>query len=185
MKTRLDKKVSRHMEWQKATKHLDRLVDSCQSVKSRRGLGYGDFIGPNEVYEPNQQSIFDPTPEENFQIPVKYIKEGGMNAVSPPITGTFKPPSPFTDFDESNMTYGKKSNDLLVSDSDTNDFVSCSSSDMTSETNDFASCDSSDKSDTPKTSPKTTPKSTPKSAVYYPRVAAVESNSKTASFVDL
>ena len=109
LKTRLDNEVARHMEWQKATKHLDKLVDSCQSVKSRRGLGYGDFIGPNEVYEPNQQSIFDPTPEEYYQIPVRYIKEGGMNVVSPPITGKFKPTYIHTDVDESQMTYGKKS----------------------------------------------------------------------------
>ena len=51
LKNRLDSEVARHMEWQKATKHLDRLVYSCQSIKSRRGLGYGDFIGPYEVNE--------------------------------------------------------------------------------------------------------------------------------------
>jgi hypothetical protein len=32
-------------------------------------------------------SIFDPTPEdENYQSPVKFIKEGGMNVVPPTIT---------------------------------------------------------------------------------------------------
>lgn len=45
LKAKLDSEVARHMQWQEATKHLDKLVDSFQSVKSRRGLGYGDFIG--------------------------------------------------------------------------------------------------------------------------------------------
>lgn len=97
--------MARHMQWQEATKHLDKLVDSCQPVKSRRGLGYGDFIGKNEVYDPTQPRNFDPTPEEEIsQIPVKNVKEGEMHAVSPPITGTFKQPSHHIDFDESHMS---------------------------------------------------------------------------------
>lgn len=124
------------------------------------GEVYGDFIGKNEVYEPNASSVFYPTPdEENFQIPVKYVKDGEMHIVSPPITGTFKPPSPHIDFDESHMSYGKKSNDLPDSGSETTDFVSCSFSEKTSETNTFASCDSSDKSNSPKYTPKSSYKS--------------------------
>jgi hypothetical protein len=62
-------------------------------------------------------------------------------------------PSPdHTDFDESQMTYGKKSKDLPDTNSETNDFASCSFSDKSSETktNDFASCDSSEKYFSPK-----------------------------------
>ncbi|GJY27114.1 hypothetical protein Tco_0401840 [Tanacetum coccineum] len=60
------------------------------------------------------------------------------------------PTSIHSDFDESQMTYGKNSNDQ--SETDSNDFVSCASSDKSSEpkTNDFASCDSSDKSSLPR-----------------------------------
>ncbi|GJR31249.1 hypothetical protein Tco_1107481 [Tanacetum coccineum] len=41
--------------------------------------------------------------------PVRFVKEGAMNAVPPPITGTFMPTSIHSDFDESQMTYGKNS----------------------------------------------------------------------------
>ncbi|GJR63709.1 ribonuclease H-like domain-containing protein, partial [Tanacetum coccineum] len=86
------------------------------------------------------------------------------------------PTSIHSDFDESQMTYGKNSNDQ--SETDSNDFVSCASSDKSSEpkTNDFASCDSSDKSSSPKSV---------ESSVFSPRVAESESNLKTAAQEDI
>ncbi|GJX45154.1 putative ribonuclease H-like domain-containing protein [Tanacetum coccineum] len=98
-----------------------------------------------------------------------------MNAVPPPITGKFMPTSIHSDFDESQMTYGKKSNDLPETDS--NNFVSCASSDKPSDpkTNDFASCDSSDKS---------SPKSGD-SSVFSDSAAESESTSKTAVQEDI
>lgn len=74
-----------------------------------------------------------------------------MNVVPPPITGFFKPTSTHDDgFDESHMTYGKKSHDLLVT--DFNDFVAWASSNKSSElkAHDYDSCDSSEKSSKPK-----------------------------------
>ncbi|GJU41346.1 hypothetical protein Tco_1194303 [Tanacetum coccineum] len=39
----------------------------------------------------------------------RFVKEGGMNAIPPPITRIFMPSSNQPDIDESKMTYGKKS----------------------------------------------------------------------------
>ncbi|GJR09311.1 hypothetical protein Tco_0791963 [Tanacetum coccineum] len=148
------------------------------TVKTKLGLGYGDYIGEDEIYYPTMPSIFDTTPEDvdGNSNPVRFVKEGAMNAVPPPITGTFMPTSIHSDFDESQMTYGKNSNDQ--SETDSNDFVSCASSDKSSEpkTNDFASCDSSDKSSSPKSV---------ESSVFSPRVAESESNLKTAAQEDI
>ncbi|GKC14425.1 hypothetical protein Tco_1011207, partial [Tanacetum coccineum] len=169
LQTKLDNALARFDKWKESSKNLAKLVDSSMSVKTKLGLGYGDYIGEDEVYYPTMPSIFDSTPEEvdGNPNPVRFVKEGGMNVVHPPITGKFMPTSIHSDFDESQMTYGKKSNDLPKIDS--NEFVSCASSDKTSEpkTNDFALCDSSDKSSSPKSV---------ESSVFSTRVAESESN---------
>jgi hypothetical protein len=54
------------MKWQQGAKSLDRIIDSFQAIKCRRALGYGDYIGPNEVYDPNETSMFDPEPPLQF-----------------------------------------------------------------------------------------------------------------------
>ncbi|GKF30346.1 hypothetical protein Tco_0100144 [Tanacetum coccineum] len=71
-----------------------------------------------------------------------------MHVVPPPITGTFMPPSNKPDLDDTQFTYGSKSTDNFETNSVSNDFVSCDTSDKSSdlETIDFASCVSSVKS---------------------------------------
>ncbi|GJV39126.1 hypothetical protein Tco_1417566 [Tanacetum coccineum] len=174
LQTKLDNTLARFAKWKESSKNLAKLVDSSMTVKTKLGLGYGDYIGEDEIYYPTMPSIFDTTPEDvdGNSTPVRFVKEGEMNAVPPPITGKFMPTSIHSDFDESQMTYGKNSNDQ--SETDSNDFVSCASSDKSSEpkTNDFASCDSSDKSSSPKSV---------ESSVFSPRVAESESNLKIAA----
>ncbi|GJZ17916.1 hypothetical protein Tco_0554039 [Tanacetum coccineum] len=79
-----------------------------------------------------------------------------MNAVPPPIIRTFMPTSIHSDFDESQMTYGKNSNDQ--SETDSNDFVSCAST--------------------------SSPKSV-ESSVFSPRVVESESNLKIVAQEDI
>ncbi|GJS21972.1 hypothetical protein Tco_0450604 [Tanacetum coccineum] len=178
LQTKLDNTLARFAKWKESSKNLAKLVDSSMTVKTKLGLGYGDYIGEDEIYYPTMPSIFDITPEDvdGNSNPVRFVKEGAINDVPPPITGTFMPTFIHSDFDESQMTYGKNSNDQ--SETDSNDFVSCASSDKSSEpkTNDFASCDSSDKSSSPKSV---------ESSVFSPRVAESESNLKTAAQEDI
>ncbi|GJV99775.1 putative ribonuclease H-like domain-containing protein [Tanacetum coccineum] len=83
----------------------------------------------------------------------RFVKAVGMHAVPPPITGTFMPPSNNPDLDDTQFTYGSKSNNYLETNSVSNDFVSCDNSDKSSdsETTGFASCVSSVKSSSSKT----------------------------------
>ncbi|GKG50707.1 hypothetical protein Tco_0538831, partial [Tanacetum coccineum] len=94
-------------------KFLRALLSSWSQVaitlKSNGGLDYLNF---DDLYN------FDGNPT-----PVRFVKEGEMNAIPPAITGKFMPTSIHSNFDESQMTYGKKSNDLPETDS--NNFVSC------------------------------------------------------------
>ncbi|GKA87686.1 hypothetical protein Tco_0809450 [Tanacetum coccineum] len=113
LQAKLDNSLSRFNKWKESSKNLAKLIDNSLSVKSKLGLGYKDYTGPNEIYYPEMQSIFDPEEANDktlyYQEHVRFVKEGGMNAVPPPITGIFMPSSNQPDIDESKMTYGKKS----------------------------------------------------------------------------
>ncbi|GJY53626.1 hypothetical protein Tco_0445290 [Tanacetum coccineum] len=113
LQAKLDNSLSRFNKWKESSKNLAKLIDNSLSVKSKLGLGYKDYTGPNEIYYPEIQSIFDPEKADDktlyHQEHVRFVKEGGMNAVPPPITGIFMPSSNQPDIDESKMTYGKKS----------------------------------------------------------------------------
>ncbi|GJU25055.1 putative ribonuclease H-like domain-containing protein [Tanacetum coccineum] len=69
------------------------------------------------------------------------------------LMGHFMPPSNNPDLDDTQFTYGSKSNNYSETNSVSNDFVSCDNSDKSSdsETTDFASCVSSVKSSSSKT----------------------------------
>ncbi|GJR37591.1 hypothetical protein Tco_1213275 [Tanacetum coccineum] len=83
----------------------------------------------------------------------RFIKDVGLHAVPGPITGTFMPPSNKPDIDDTQYTYGSKSNNCVETTSVSNDFVSCDNSDKSSdsETTDFASCVSSVQTSSSKT----------------------------------
>ncbi|GKA17573.1 putative ribonuclease H-like domain-containing protein [Tanacetum coccineum] len=102
-----------------------------------------------------QPSIFVTTPEDVAEKPLydRFVKAIGMHVVPPPITGTFMPPSNNPDLDDTQFTYGSKSNNYFETNSVSNDFVSCDNSDRSSdsETAGFPSCVSSVKSSSSKT----------------------------------
>nr|GEV84246.1 hypothetical protein [Tanacetum cinerariifolium] len=77
----------------------------------------------------------------------RFVKAGEMHEVPPSITGTFMPTSYKSDLEETQETFGSKSNTSSIKTSESNDFVSCYNSDKSSEseTYDFASCVSSPK----------------------------------------
>ncbi|GJT03339.1 putative ribonuclease H-like domain-containing protein [Tanacetum coccineum] len=125
------------------------------SSRSRFGLGFGDTFGSDEVFDLSATSIFDSSPKDVAEKPLhdRFVKTVGMHAVPPPLTGTFVPPSNNPDLDETQFTYGLKSNNNVETNSVSNDFVFCDNSDKSSdsETTDFASCVSSVKSSSSKT----------------------------------
>ncbi|GKD91843.1 putative ribonuclease H-like domain-containing protein, partial [Tanacetum coccineum] len=131
------------------------LINSSMSTRTKFGLGFGETFGSDEVFDPSIPSIFDTTPEEVEGKPLydRFDKAVGMHIVPPPITGTFMPPSNRPDLDDTQFTYGTKSNNSFETNSVSNDFISCDNSDKSSdlETTSFASCVLSIKSSSSKT----------------------------------
>ncbi|GJS81805.1 putative ribonuclease H-like domain-containing protein [Tanacetum coccineum] len=154
-KVKLEESNARFDKWKDSSKNLDKLINSSMSSRSKFGLGFGDTFGSDEVFDLSAPSIFDSSPKDGAEKPLydRFVKAVGMNAVPPPITGTFMPPSNTPDLDDTQVTYGSKTNDHFETNSVSNDFVSCDNSDKSSdsETTGFASCVSSVKSSSSKT----------------------------------
>nr|GFC91896.1 ribonuclease H-like domain, reverse transcriptase, RNA-dependent DNA polymerase [Tanacetum cinerariifolium] len=76
-------------------------------------------------------SVFDPEPEDREikSLYERFVTAGSMHAVPPPITGTFMSTSYKSDLEETQETFGLKSNTSSINTSDSNDFVSCDNSD--------------------------------------------------------
>ncbi|GJT89644.1 putative ribonuclease H-like domain-containing protein [Tanacetum coccineum] len=152
---KLEESKARFDKWKDSSKNLDKLIHSSMSSRSKFGLGFGETFGSDEVFDLSAPSIFDTTPEDVAEKPLYdvFVKAIGMHVVPPPITGTFMPPSNNPDIDDTQFTYGSKSNNKFETNSVSNDFVSCDNSDKSSdsETTDFASCVSSVKSSSSKT----------------------------------
>ncbi|GKB87944.1 hypothetical protein Tco_0960216 [Tanacetum coccineum] len=154
-KVQLEESKARFDKWKESSKNLHKLINSSMSTRTKFGLGYGETFGSDEVFDPSAPSIFDTTPEDVEGKPLydRFDKAVGMHAVPPPITRTFMPPFNRSDLDDTQFTYGSKSNNSFETNSVSNDFVSCDNSDKSSdsETTGFASCVSSVKSSSSKT----------------------------------
>ncbi|GJX22360.1 putative ribonuclease H-like domain-containing protein, partial [Tanacetum coccineum] len=116
---KLEESNARFDKWKESSKNLVKLINSSMSSRSK-------FDAKEALYD-------------------WFVKPVGMHAVPPPITGTFMPPSNKPDIDDTQFTYGSKSNNYSESNSVSNDFVSCETSDKSSDskTTGFASCASS------------------------------------------
>ncbi|GKF09034.1 hypothetical protein Tco_0043258, partial [Tanacetum coccineum] len=146
-KVKLEESEARFDKWKNYSKNLNKLINRSMSSRSKFGLGYGDTFGTDEVFDLSAPSIFDSCLKDAIEKPLYdwFVKPVGMHAVPPPLTGTFMPPSNKPDIDDTQFTYGSKSNNYSESNSVSNDFVSCETSDKSSdsETTGFASCASS------------------------------------------
>ncbi|GKC94711.1 hypothetical protein Tco_1160153 [Tanacetum coccineum] len=154
-KVKLEESNARFDKWKESSKNLVKLINSSMSSRSKFGLGFEDTFGSDEVFDLSAPSIFDSSPMDVTEKPLydRFVKVVGMHAIPPPITGTFMPPSNRPGLDDTQVTYGSKSNNHLETNSVSNDSVSCDNSDKSSdsETIGFASCVSSVKSSSSKT----------------------------------
>lgn len=62
LKDKFDNEVASRMKWQEGSKHLEKLINSSQSTRTKRALGYGHLIGPNDVFDLSEPSVLDPEP---------------------------------------------------------------------------------------------------------------------------
>nr|GEU69536.1 putative ribonuclease H-like domain-containing protein [Tanacetum cinerariifolium] len=126
-------------------KYSKTLYDQAKIEKrTKLGLGFKEYIGSDEVCDLSTPSVFDPELEnrEVKSLYERFVTAGSMHEVPPPITGTFMPTSYTSDLEETQATFGSKSNTSSINTFDSNDFVSCDNSDksLASKTYDFASC---------------------------------------------
>nr|GFA28355.1 hypothetical protein [Tanacetum cinerariifolium] len=136
--------LARFDKLKESSKNLAKLKYSSMSTRTKLGLEFKEYIRSDEVCDLSTPSVFYPEPEnkEVKSLYERFVKAGRMHKVPPPITGTFMPTSYKSDLEETQATFGSKSNTYLINTSDSNDFVSCDNSDKSSvsETYDFASC---------------------------------------------
>ncbi|GJS05988.1 hypothetical protein Tco_0362784 [Tanacetum coccineum] len=132
---KLEESNARFDKWKESSKNLVKLINSSMSSRSKFGLGYGDTFGSDEVFDLSAPSIFDSCLKDAIEKPLYdwFVKPVGMHVVPPPITGTFMPPSNKPDIDDTQFTYGSKSNNCVETNSVSNDFVSCDNSDKSSD----------------------------------------------------
>ncbi|GJT16838.1 putative ribonuclease H-like domain-containing protein [Tanacetum coccineum] len=118
--------------------------------RTKIGLGFKEYFGKDEVFDLSTPSVFDPEPvEEDKPLYSWFVKAGEMHAVPPSITGTYMPTPYKSDIEETQVSYGSKSdNNTSETLSESNDFVSCDNSDKSSDSETNASCDSSLKTKT-------------------------------------
>nr|GEY06722.1 hypothetical protein [Tanacetum cinerariifolium] len=146
---RLVESLAKFDKWKESSKNLVKLINSSMSTRTKLSLGFKEYNGSDEVFDLSTPSIFDLEPEnkEVKSLYERFVKAGEMHEVPPPITRTIMPTSYKSDLEETQVTFGSKSNTSLINTSESNDFVSCDNSDKSSEsaTYDFASCVSSPK----------------------------------------
>ncbi|GJS98502.1 putative ribonuclease H-like domain-containing protein [Tanacetum coccineum] len=126
--------LARFEKWKESSKNLKNLIDSSMSTRTKVGLGFQEYFGVDEVFDLSTPSVFysDPVEKEVKPLYSTFVKAGEMHTVPPPITGTYMPSPYQSDIEETQVSYGSKSDNSI--------------SDTISESNDFVSCDNSDKS---------------------------------------
>ncbi|GJV36032.1 putative ribonuclease H-like domain-containing protein [Tanacetum coccineum] len=143
--------LARFEKWKESSKNLNKLINSSMSTRTKIGLGFKEYFGEDEVFDLSRPSTMYPEPVEEEVKPLysRFVKAGEMHAVPPSITGTYMPIPYKSDIEETQVSYGSKSdNKTSETLSESNDFVSCDNSDKSSDSETYASCDSSLKTKT-------------------------------------
>ncbi|GJT69889.1 hypothetical protein Tco_1029175 [Tanacetum coccineum] len=143
--------LARFEKWKESSKNLKKLINSSMSTRTKIGLGFKEYFGKDEVFDLSTPSVMYPEPVEEEVKPLYswFVKAGEMHAVPPSITGTYMPIPYKSDIEETQVSYGSKSdNKTSETLSESNDFVSCDNSDKSSDSETYASCDSSLKTKT-------------------------------------
>ncbi|GJY89374.1 putative ribonuclease H-like domain-containing protein [Tanacetum coccineum] len=166
-----NKTIARFEKWKESSKNLKKLIDSSMSTRTKIGLGFQAYFGVDEVFDLSTPSVFysDPVEKEDKPLYSRFVKAGEMHAVPPPITGTYMPSPYQSDIEETQVSYGSKSdNTTSETISESNDFVSCDNSDKSSDSETHASCDSSLKTQTKDIPPADDIMTLPKSDIEDP-----------------
>ncbi|GJV06358.1 ribonuclease H-like domain-containing protein, partial [Tanacetum coccineum] len=143
--------LTRFEKWKESSKNLKKLMNSSMSTRTKIGLGFKEYFGKDEVFDLSTPSTMYPEPVEEEVKPLYswFVKAGEMHAVLPSITGAYMPIPSKSDIEETQVSYGSKSdNKTSETLSESNDFISCDNSDKSLDSETYASCDSSLKTKT-------------------------------------
>ncbi|GJZ92759.1 putative ribonuclease H-like domain-containing protein [Tanacetum coccineum] len=166
--------LARFDKWKESSKNLKKLINSSMSTRTKIGLGLKEYFGKDEVFDLSTPSVMNPEPvTEAKPLYSWFVKAGEMHAVPPSITGTYMPSPYKSDIEETQVSYGSKSdNKTSETISESNDFVSCDNSDKSSDSETYASCDSSLKTKTKDFPPAVDIQTLPESDVEDPNSTA-------------
>ncbi|GJR44730.1 ribonuclease H-like domain-containing protein [Tanacetum coccineum] len=118
-------------KWHNSSKNLSKLLNTQMSANDKFGLGYGDHRYDGILSYENEvlQSVFMNKESELEKQPLydRFVTEGGMHAVPPPMTGNYMPSGPDIEVDYSQFTYGPKQTQPSESESQTSEFDTCDS----------------------------------------------------------
>ncbi|GJX77687.1 ribonuclease H-like domain-containing protein [Tanacetum coccineum] len=167
--------LARFEKWKESSKNLNKLINSSMSTRTKIGLGFKEYFGEDEVFDLSRPSTMYPEPVEEEVKPLysRFVKAGEMHAVPPSITGTYMPTPYKSDIEETQVSYGSKSDNKT--------------SETISESNDFVSCDNSDKSSDSETmhpviqASRPRPKTSQPAVVSYFSIDSVPCKSKAAT----
>ncbi|GKC43171.1 hypothetical protein Tco_1060893 [Tanacetum coccineum] len=117
-------------KWHNSSKNLGKLLNTQMSANDKFGLGYGDYRYDGILSYENEvlQSVFmnKESDLENQPLYDRFVTTEGMHAVPPPMTGYYIPSGPDIEIDYSQFTYGPKQSQTSESETQTNDFDTCS-----------------------------------------------------------
>ncbi|GJV53220.1 hypothetical protein Tco_1448961 [Tanacetum coccineum] len=136
--------------------YTEKLHDQAQKEKKEWEVKYEATLARFEKWKEssknlNKPSTMYPEPVEEEVKPLYswFVKAGEMHAVPPSITGTYMPIPYKSDIEETQVSYGSKSdNKTSKTLSESNDFVSCDNNDKSSDSETYDSCESSLKTKT-------------------------------------
>ncbi|GJV80203.1 ribonuclease H-like domain-containing protein [Tanacetum coccineum] len=156
--------------------YTEKLHDQAQKEKKVWEVKYEESLARFDKWKESSKNLknpstiySDPVEKEVKPLYSTFVKAGEMHTVPPPITGTYMPSPYQSDIEETQVSYGSKS-DNSISDtiSESNDFVSCDNSDKSSDSETHASCASSLKTQTKDIPPAVDIQTLPESDVEDP-----------------
>ncbi|GJW34199.1 putative ribonuclease H-like domain-containing protein [Tanacetum coccineum] len=150
--------------------YTEKLHDQAQKEKKEWEVKFEATLARFEKWKGLPRNLKKkPVEEEVKPLYSRFVKAGEMHAVPPSITGTYMPTPYKSDIEETQVSYGSKSdNKTSETLSESNDFVSCDNSDKSSDSETYASCNSSLKIKTKDFPPAVDIKTLPKSDVEDP-----------------
>ncbi|GJZ11017.1 hypothetical protein Tco_0545776 [Tanacetum coccineum] len=99
-------------KWNHSSKNLGKIINDHMPASDKFGLGYGDYRYSGNLSYENEisKSVFvcNKSDSENRPLHTRLVKPSEMQAVPPPMTGNYLPSGPDIEIDDTQYTYGPR-----------------------------------------------------------------------------